>query len=148
MILAPASPDYCAAIIRGMWPVVSDDASGEPEDFEPIDHPDAYYLVPIRDGDMGGVIALFRQSSAVVEIHASLLPGFRGAAAAAVLGAVRAYLAQTIPEATRLRAWVPACNRAALAGVRRLGFTECGKEPQAFRKDGALYDLHLFGVDL
>lgn len=76
MILAPAAPDYCASIIRGMWPVVSDDASGDPEDFEPIDHPDAHYLVPMRDGDMGGVIMLARQSSAVVEIHASLLRAF------------------------------------------------------------------------
>jgi RimJ/RimL family protein N-acetyltransferase len=146
VILAPADPAFVSEVFRSMWGALSDDSSGSPEDFAPVDSPLVEYVAPTLHGQRLGVLMLVQVNAATVELHTALLPEHRGPNTAAVFDALRAHLRAR--GVSRLRTWVPACNRPAYVAALRVGFELVGTESRAFLKDGALHDLHLFGVTL
>lgn len=141
------------AYVRGVfthpdvWPFICDD-SGDPESFQPADVPGVVYLVPELDGEAMGVVMLCDANAVTMEQHTAILPAYRGKPTADAFRALLAYLPTAFPTVKYLRTWVPSYNRAALLAARRVGFVERGVEPMAYLKNGALCDLHLFGVTL
>lgn len=130
-----------------VWPYLVDDSSPGREDFDPPESPLVHYLAPHDDG-LIGVLMLVQQGAAVLELHTALLPDKRGRFTKAVFDALLGYLREHFPQATRLRTWVPACNRPAYVAAKRVGFSLVGTEPRAYRLGGVVHDLHLFGVTL
>lgn len=145
--LEPASPEWVRSVYLTMWDALSDDGSGDPQDFAPVDAPGVTYLRPALDAPMG-VLLLVQVNAATLELHTALLPEYRGTHTKAVFDALCAHLKATRPDITRLRTWVPDWNRAAFIAAKRVGFDHVGTEPRAFRKHGTVHDLHLFGVSL
>lgn len=146
MNFLPAEPAFVADTFRQMWDALSDDSSPPAEDFAPVDSPLVSYLCPTHDGQRLGVLMLVHVNAATVELHTALLPEYRGAHTKAVFDALRDYLRAR--GVSRLRTWVPACNRPAYVAALRVGFELVGTEARAFLKHGELHDLHLFGVTL
>lgn len=144
---APADPAFVRAVYVSLWDWLSDDASGDPQDFAPVDMPGVTYLCPMQDAPLG-VLLLVQVNAATLELHTALLPQYRGTHTQAVFDALCDHLKATRPDIARLRTWVPDCNRPAFIAAKRVGFEHVGTEPRAFRKHGQLHDLHLFGVSL
>ena len=129
-----------------VWPFICDDGMNDPELYQPVNMPGVVYVMPRDAGLPMGCLMLVDQNAVTMELHSALLPQYRGAQTAQVFRALLAWLPEQFPGIRRLRTWVPGYNRPALVAARRVGFEECGKEPNAYLKDGALSDLHLFGV--
>lgn len=127
-----------------IWEWVSDDDCS-PDAYEPFLHEAIHYLVPESDGTDLGVLMLIKCNAVTVELHTSLLPEYRKD-----IVAVFEKLKQWASDKgySRIRTWVPAHNRHAYVASKRVGFELVGTEAKAFKKDGQLHDLHLFGVTL
>lgn len=145
-----ASPEFVRQVFThpDIWPSLCDDSFSDPALYEPVDSPLVRYIVPADENGPLGVLMLVQQNAVVVELHTALLPDKRGQFTKAVFDALLSYLKATYPQATRLRTWVPAYNRPAYVAAKRVGFALVGTEPSAYLKDGAVCDLHLFGVSL
>lgn len=140
---APASPAFVREVFVSMWDALSDDSSGDPQDYAPVDSPLVEYLTPMADGEPLGVLMLVRVNAATVELHTALLPAYRGKWTRPVFDALRTRLRGSTAW---LRTWVPACNRPAYVASLRVGFELIGTERSSYLKGGQLHDLHLFGV--
>ena len=137
---------YIKAVIThpAIWQWVSDDDCIE-QDYWPVIHEAISYLVPESDGVALGVLMLIKCNAVTVELHTALLPEHRKD-----IVEVFAKLKEWASDKgyTRIRTWIPAHNRHAYAASKRVGFELVGTEAKAFKKDGHLHDLHLFGVTL
>lgn len=131
-----------------VWPHITDDSSDGPEEFGVIESPLVHYLAPTLGDTRLGCLMLIQVNAATLELHTALLPDYRGHFTKAVFDALCDHLRATFPHITRLRTWVAACNRPAYVAAKRVGFDHVGTEPSAYRKGGAVHDLHLFGVTL
>lgn len=149
-LMRTADMDY----VRGafthpdIWDFICDDASGDKSKYEPLIHESIRYLIPIVDGAPAGCIILQKLNGVLVELHSALFVEFRGKAAGEIYRALLDYIAKELPEVSRLRTWVPSCNRAAFVAAKRERMELVGTEPLSFMKNGQLYDLHLFGVNI
>jgi Acetyltransferase (GNAT) domain len=142
---------YDMALVRQVmthprvWPWISDDGSGAPEDFSPVDHPAILYLL-CRDGkELLGLWMFVQQSAARLEVHTCLLPGhgFRRGREAAREAAEWIW-ANT--RCHRICTRVPIRNRIAWKFAESAGMTEFGREPKSFLKNGILQDEILLGM--
>jgi len=131
--------------MHGIWEWVSDDGS-DIEQFNPPICDQVTYYIPEQDGVPVGCLMLVECNNATVELHSALLPEYRGKATAEVFRALLDALMAS--KYAWLRTWVADCNRAAYVAAKRVGFSLIGTEKSAFRKGGALYDNHLFGVQI
>lgn len=150
IVLSPADAATVVAVFThpDVWDWLCDDSFDDPQHFAPIDSPLVTYLRVERDGDTAGVLMLVQVNAATWELHTAILPEHRGPTVKASFDALLAYIRANAPHVTRLRTWVPACNRAAYVAAQRVGFALVGTETSAFRKRGVVHDLHLFGVNL
>ncbi len=58
-----------------IWPLVTDDLSGSPEDFEPTIHPAVWYVTTTLAGVLIAMWVLVPQNGVCWEIHTYLVPG-------------------------------------------------------------------------
>ena len=129
----------------GVWEWVSDDGC-DLEQYSPLICDQITYYIPEQDGEPVGCLMLVECNNATVELHSAILPEYRGKATADVFRALLCALSAS--KYTWLRTWVADCNKAAYVAAKRVGFGLIGTEKSAFRKGGALYDNHLFGVQI
>jgi RimJ/RimL family protein N-acetyltransferase len=139
--------EYIKSVFKheAIWEWVSDDSCNKDE-YEPFFHEAIHYLVPELDGQKTGVLMLVKCNAVTVELHTAVLPEFRGKC----VGEMFTRLTEWAQDEgySRIRTWVPECNKAAYVAASRVGFSHVGVEQKAFLKDGELYDLHLFGKTL
>jgi RimJ/RimL family protein N-acetyltransferase len=128
-----------------LWPHLSDDFSGEREEWRPNESEHLVY-VKVVDGDEPlGFFLLVPHSPVLWDIHTALLPSAWGARARAAAEGIVAWLWENT-EAARLITAVPTQNRLALRFAQRAGMTEYGRNPRCYRKRGQLEDLILLGL--
>lgn len=143
-------PAYVRAVFTmpAIWDAISDDSSGSPDEFEPVESPLVRYLAPMSGDEPAGCLMLAQQNAVTLELHTVLLPKYRGEFTKQVFDELLAFIREHYPTCRRLRTWVPSCNRLALKAARRVGFVEVGVETAAYQKNGEIFDNHLFGVTL
>ena len=127
-----------------VWPFICDDATADPLAFA-LPEGNAY-LIPSHDGVPMGCFSLTECNGVTVDLHTAILPEFRGQGTADAFVALFDFIRTQLPGVRRLRTWVPACNKAALAAAPKVGLTHCGTEAASFLRHGELHDLHLYGV--
>lgn len=138
-------------IVRGIarhpriYEGISDDFSPKVGDFNPIDHPDIWYVLAWDDKELLGMWTLVPENHVCWEVHTCLLPSAWGPRASrAVKLAIRWAFENS--KCLRLVTKVPAYNRIALRFAERAGMTEYGVNPKSFMKNGELHDQHLLGI--
>lgn len=130
-----------------VWPWITDD--GTPEWTAAMRIPEAWmesciYAVCVEREPVG--FALFEpRSAAMAEFHGALLPGWRGAVG---LRLARMAIARFWQDsgADKLVAMCPAMNRAAQRVNAAIGFMREGLLTAAYRRNGRLEDLIVFGM--
>ena len=128
-----------------IWPHVSDDFSGQPENFIALTSLPILYLAVKENEDLLGLFVITWENSICWKIHTCLLPETWGQKAKQIGNELRAWLFSST-NCHRIVTDVPANNRLALAFAKSCGMTEYGLNPQSFLKDGQLYDQVLLGV--
>lgn len=128
-----------------IWPYVTDDFSGAAEDFKPIQHESAFYLL-VKDGtEVLGVFALFPDNKICWKVHTCLLPTSWGRRARqAAKEAMQWVFANT--HCQRLITDVPEYNVLALRFSHMAGMTQFGVNPKSYMKDGILHDVTMLGI--
>lgn len=64
-----------------VWPLVSDDYSGSPEEYDPtaaVTNPLSYYLVPLRNGERIGFFSFHPANGITYEMHSAIIPAHQG----------------------------------------------------------------------
>lgn len=132
-----------------IWPHITDDGCGAPEDFEPVDHPGFWYVV-VENGTLQGIFTFQKQNSVCWEVHTCLLPSAWGKLSKEAATGVREWVWQNAntdkDRCDRIVTSVPAYNRLAFRLAKASGMKEYGLNPKAFLRDGVLHDLILLGV--
>jgi RimJ/RimL family protein N-acetyltransferase len=129
-----------------VWPHISDDASPEPDKFEPTDHPSIAYLLA-RDRELPlGLWVLEQRGAVQVEVHTCLLPAAWLRDSRAIGRLAQAWLWEHCPDLERLTTTVPKNNSLALRFALACGMIEYGLNPQSYRKNGVLTDQTLLGM--
>jgi RimJ/RimL family protein N-acetyltransferase len=128
-----------------IWPHISDDHSGDPEDFEPSLHGSFRYLAPEHKGEPVGVFFYHPHSAVLWEVHTCILPQFWGEAATQ---AARAGLVWMIENTTccKVTTHVPRTNQKARMFALRVGMKDEGVNRASFLKDGQLVDQYVLGI--
>lgn len=128
-----------------IWPHVSDDFSGKPEDFNPIQHEAAFYLLVKEEREVLGVFALYPKNRICWEVHTCLLPTSWGQRAKqAARDAMQWVFRNT--ECLRLITDVPEYNTLALRFAHMAGMTQFGVNPKSYMKNGILHDVTMLGI--
>lgn len=128
-----------------IYSAVSDDFCPPADQWEPIQHEDAWYVIA-RDGDETlGLWALFPENGACWKVHTCLLPEAYGERAAIAVREFSAWLwANT--KCLRVITDVPAYNRLALRFALNAGLTQFGINPKSYMKNGKLHDIIMLGI--
>lgn len=128
-----------------VWPWVSDDFSGVPEAWRPLEHPAIWYVVVLDGEELLGLLTFIPQSTVCWEFHTCMLP-IAGSKRAheAILGSIRWIWEWT--ACRRAVTNVPVFNRQALRCARAIGLEEIGMNRKSYMKDGRLHDQVLFGL--
>jgi RimJ/RimL family protein N-acetyltransferase len=130
---------------KRVWDHVSDDLSGEREDFAPILHEYLYYLAPEHDGQQIGVFFLHPHNGVTFEIHTCILPQFWGQPA--LTGAQDAFRWMVGNTSCRkIITHVPANNTVALRFAVKAGMVHEGLNRQSYLKGGTLLDQDVLGI--
>jgi len=128
-----------------IWPWISDDFSGPPEEWQPVDHSNVCYVIA-RDGEeVLGLWMVHPHSAVLWEIHTCLLPTCGTKRAIAAAAEMIRWVWENTP-AKRLVSQVPEFNRRAAWFARRAGMQEFGRNPKSYQKDGKLHDQALYGL--
>jgi RimJ/RimL family protein N-acetyltransferase len=128
-----------------VWPWITDDYCGSPEDFAPVNHPSMWYVLA-RDGStLLGLWLFIQDTHRAWIVHTCLLPkhGFRRAREAA-LELTRWIWANT--PCRRIITQVPVCNRMALKFALDVGFKQFGVDEASFDKNGRVWDRIYLGI--
>lgn len=131
-----------------VWPWISDDACGNPEDYHPPITHGVLFVKVLHEKTPIGCLMLVGVNAVTIEQHTALLPEWRNKFTKAAFLAELEFIRDILPTVKRIRTWVPAFNRPALCAARAVGFDECGKEEKSFLHGGQLHDMHLFGVNV
>ncbi|MEW5709849.1 MAG: GNAT family N-acetyltransferase [Pseudomonadota bacterium] len=132
-----------------IYPHVSDDGSPPPEEFDPresVRNDAMYFLVPMAAERPAGLYVIYPHNSIMYEVHACILPEYRGAAAREAARAMVQWVFAHTP-CRKLIALVPAFNRLAHQYARRVGFMDVGVITRSYLKAGVLYDQHLLAIE-
>lgn len=128
-----------------VWPHVSDDASGRPEDFQPVAHPAISYIAVKDEEVLLGIFILSQQGAICVEIHTCLLPVAWKQYTLSALQGLFAWIWQNT-ACQRVVSSVPEYNRLALQLGKRAGMTVYGTNERSFLKGGVAYSQILLGI--
>lgn len=130
---------------RRVYPAVSDDFSPPADQWMPIQHEDAWYVVA-KDGDeILGLWALFPDSRICWKVHTCLLPVAYGERAKRAVLEFEQWVWANMP-CLRVTTDVPAYNRLALKFAFEAGLKQFGLNPSAYMKNGKLHDVILLGI--
>jgi hypothetical protein len=132
-----------------LYPHMTDDFAGPPEEFRVNTHPDIWYvLVKSREGGVPqGLFCLFPENGICWAAHVALYRGIPPAMTRQIGREWMAWLWANTP-CRRLIASIPVCNRAAMKyaadpeGTHLLPF---GVNEKSFLKRGRLWDQVLMG---
>ena len=128
-----------------VYPMVSDDGSPAPEDFQPVIAPNVLYVLVRIEGTIAGLWILLPSNSFCYEIHTVLLPWCRGRRAFEAAKQLGPWLWENT-RIERVFTNVPEFNKEALLFARVSGMIQFGKNVKSFKKGGMLYDETLLGV--
>lgn len=132
-----------------IYPYVSDDGSPSPEEFDPresVRNDAMYFLVPMAAERPAGLYVVYPHNLVMYEVHACILPEYRGSVAGEAARAMVQWVFERTP-CRKLIALVPAFNRLAHQYARRAGFVDVGVITQSYLKAGVLYDQHLLAIE-
>ena len=130
------------------WQYVSDDFTENVAEFEPVQAPGCHYYLA-KEGDAAvGCLMVVQVSTIAFELHAALVPEFKGDKSKQVLDGLLASIREDLPQAKRLRVFIPAWNKRALSAAIKSGLEFIGIEKEGSAKDGGFHDLILFGVSI
>lgn len=138
-------------LVRGVmthpriWRFISDDGSPEAGDFTPSDHPSVWYMKALDGAEFLGIWMFVPQTSVCFEVHTCLLPSAWGPRATQAAREMAEWMWANSP-ALRIVTSIPVINRLAIRLARNAGFTEYGRDPQSYQRDGMLWDRVLMGV--
>lgn len=127
-----------------IWPHITDDGCGKPEDFTPQVHDSIKYVI-VENGTLQGMFMFAKQNSATWEVHTCMLPGSWGETAKQAAAGVREWIWQNT-DCQRIVTTIPVYNRLAVKFAKQSGMSEYGRNPKSFLKDGVLHDQILMGV--
>lgn len=128
-----------------VWPMITDDLAGNPEDFQPVDHPATYYLLA-KDGEhLLGVWVLNPENSVCWDVHTCLLPSAWGPIARQAVKEAMDWVWEHT-QCRRVVTKVPYFNRVALRFAKLAGMVEYGVNPLSYLKHGVLHDQVLLGI--
>lgn len=128
------------------WKVLSDDFSGDPEEFEPqpVDSPYVAY-VTVHDGERFlGFVIVNKHSEVQVELHNALLPAVGWKTRVQVGREFILWL--WAAGRKRIIVKVLASNRYSLKYTEFIGMKQFGVNSRSFLKDGLLQDEVWFGI--
>lgn len=134
-----------------LWPHLSDDLSGPASQYQPVQHPNIWYVMPWdhASGDeppeLLGLWMFVPQTSICWEVHTALLPiawGPRGQTAAVLLP--NWIWANT--QCRRIITNVPTRNRLALHFALKAGMRIYGCNRESYLKNGVLCDQLCLGL--
>ena len=128
-----------------IYPHVSDDGSPPAAEYRPLES-DAVWYVIVRDEDeILGMWMLHPHNAICWECHMCYLPSAWGSRASAAGRMLPEWVWEHVP-CRRIVGNVPACNRLALAYMKRIGFEVFGINPASFLRNGRLYDQVCLGI--
>lgn len=105
------------------------------------------FLVIAVKNEIIGLYIFHPVNSATVEIHANILPEYRKEFADQSLAVALEWLEKELPEAyVKIVANIPDVFPNVYHFALKHGFVEEGRLTQAYRKDGALCDIHILGM--
>ena len=128
-----------------IWPHVSDDGAGHPEDYQPVNHPAIWYVTVLSNGQLMGAWIFTPENSICFGVHTCLLPQAWGSFAHCAARAMAQWVWEHTP-CKRIVTTVPTYNRLALAFAKGAGMEQYGLNPRSYQKNGKLYDQILLGI--
>lgn len=128
-----------------IWPWISDDGAGTPEDYRPIDHPAVWYVTVVSRGELMGAWAFIPENSICWGMHTLLLPKAWGTFAHRALRDLIKWVWDNTP-CQRIVGTAPVFNRLVIAFAKGAGMEEYGMNPKSYLKRGKLYDQILLGI--
>lgn len=137
-----------------IWPHVSDDFSGLPEEWEPpISGGFLYILALDKTGENGGenggeirAMWMFEKLSPILfKVHTTVLPIGRGVWANEAAKKMALWIWEHT-ECQRIVTDVPENNRLALRFAEAAGMQQFGVNPRSYKKGGKLLDVILLGM--
>lgn len=149
---------YSEDIIRSIvahpkiYPWIAEDGAPSPDNWRPVLIDSVYYLlvkeITKQNPIILGLFAIVPSTtSCVYEVHICLLPISWGPLAKQAAKEVTHWVWTNLPDATRLVGAVPRFNRLALKfAVEAFNMAQYGVNPKAFKKNGKIHDLVLFGI--
>lgn len=128
-----------------IYPSASDDFSPPAEEWEPVRHKDAWYVIASDEGETLGLWALLPDNRICWKVHTCLLPKAYGERARIAVGEFSAWVwANT--SCLRVITDVPIYNRLALKFALHAGLTQFGLNPRSYMKNGKLHDVVMLGI--
>lgn len=128
-----------------IWPRISDDNAPTPEDWQPVEHADIWYLL-VREGEkLLGLFIFTPENSVSWQIHLCLLPCAYGEKTRIALREVTKWIFQNT-HCLRITGSIPMHNRLAMKFANDSGWKRYGINPDSYLKNGKLHDQILFGI--
>ena len=146
LTIAPVSDAEIIRSVAGhpkIWPYISDDFCGKPEDFKP--DKDDLYLGAFAGETCVGIFAYHAHSQVLAEVHSCVLPEWRGEPAIQAARDSLAFVFDKTPV-KKVITHVPVYNRAALRFAERVGMVKEGFNRASFMKNGVLQDQTVLGI--
>jgi RimJ/RimL family protein N-acetyltransferase len=128
-----------------VWPFISDDYSGAPEDFVPPLHGSFRYLTPEHKGERVGVFFYHPHTAVLWEVHTCVLPEYWGDPATQAARAGLLWMVENT-SCRKVLTHVPRTNQKARMFALRVGLKDEGVNRASFLKDGDLVDQYLMGI--
>jgi RimJ/RimL family protein N-acetyltransferase len=145
MIEPTTDMDFIKSVVThpSVWPHVSDDNSGNPEDFIPPES--LLYLGAAENGNRVGFFAISAINSVCCEIHTTMLPS--------AWGKTIIYTAEVLDWIfsntgfLKVITFVPETNKKALNLAIKSGLGVEGFLANSFIRDGELIGQHVLGIN-
>lgn len=129
-----------------VWPYVSDDSSGEPEDFQVPSGPRIWHMLVTDREALLGAFMFVPRSGICWEVHTLMLPGHGARRAAQAAQEMAQWIWKNTP-CLRIITEVPTFNPLALMFAVRAGMKQFGRNERCIMKFGERYDEILLGLN-
>lgn len=137
--------DLIMSIMLEVWDDVSEDGQDKTS-WSPDVYADCWLELTTETGKCVGVYSLNPMNCAMLELHAQVLPEFRKEHSHDTGIAVLKWIYEHAPPGyQKLTAQVPAIHPNVMRFLESFGFVREGVFTKAYRKNGELVDLHLYG---
>lgn len=124
---------------------ISDDLAPKPEAWSPVESEAVWYVTVKDDSGLLGMFIFMPHNSICWEVHTCMLPAAYGPKAVEATHQMTSWIwANT--QCRRIITEVPAYNTLAYRLAVNAGMVEFGRNPQAFLRNGVLYDIALLGL--